>query len=261
MNTPLKTAPIWSLLGVLLCIGLPTQAQLHFDPIGKAPFLRSAGEIGVGSMTTDIETESSEGLQDFSLERDYIYGSVALDLNEIADAIFGLSYQTAEDLIDTDGNHGFSASFGLRAEVYKKNDASIHTYGQLSYFDQTLNKSTGPGFFDNDSNSPSLNSTELSISGLETVVGAVYAYTMGPLTLFGGIEIVPFTRTSSELYTKYELTFTEAVQSTRETNDFDRADPFSGKIGARIAAGSASILADATFSAEETFRLSIAVPF
>jgi hypothetical protein len=202
------------------------------------------GALGLGFFKADYEVPTfGEG----DIERSFLFGSLAYGINDVVDIVVGSAFTfEAEAEGSNNDDTGYMIGGGIRAQVWQKQASAIHAYGQVSYIDEGYGEEpetrTAPAF-------------DMSASGIEILLGALYVHSGDGFKFYGGVELAPYSDLDLDLDVHY-----------RYADDYhfgghERADIFSAKLGAQVDVGSALLQADATFIGEETFRVSVVMPF
>lgn len=215
---------------VVLCLFLSTQAHAFFgiNPSITNNSKNIEGSIFLNLSTIDYEPEGNG--DNFEVERKIIGGNLAFSLNNKVDVfatagyIFDAEYEDTQ--LDSDG--GLHAGGGIRANVYKQGKLSVNVYGQLDYL--IFDKFTSNG-------------TDVELSGFDITGGGIVNYGLTRVvSLWGGIEIIPFSDYESE------------VGSSK--TDFERADFLGIRLGANFGLESWTLRVELAFAGEQALVFS-----
>ena len=244
----------------LLAATIPIRAQLLSDPYEKQEFFGNTVLAGVGTFEAEFEIDLVGGeVQPTVIERDFAFASFSLFGNDYLDfslsgAYIGTSGQQENPFDGTGWTAGLGASAGVPA-----GPVEVHAYGQLGYTDEKYGKEV----FTQDI--PGLGGVrttrELSSAGYELLLGAGLSLRVadGPVTVFGGVELVPWTDMEWQSESVANAN-PELVPLTTFELDLSRADSVSTRAGVVIDVGRGRLHFDASFGGEESLRGYISIP-
>jgi len=241
-------------LTVILAIcgfGRPSHGQLLIDPIGKADPGKVEGMAGAGLFEADYEGNFNRTSTDGEIKRRYLFGGLALGVNDVVDLVLCGAFilQSEIEFFDHDDS-GFIVGGGLRSRVWQRGSSALHAYGQVSYVDEDYGREPILG---------ELANIEESTTGVEVLIGALYATSFDALTLYGGVEIVPYS--DGELDIRVSGAGAADFFDETATIDLEREEIVSIKLGGEVQLGSVRLQADATLIGEQTIRVAAVAPF
>jgi len=174
----------------LMLLSLPAQAQLLINPVG---FLRSGHletEVGAGIAQINYDTEVlTDGDLTRHTDRRYLFAGGALGLTKHIDICAAAAYSFYTGLENGDfDDEGTIYAVGLRALLWTKEQhhqrISVHAYVQGAQIDETyVDQRETDRLFD----------SKAEAEGTELTTGLLLSMKEEGLTLYGGIEVAPYT--------------------------------------------------------------------
>ncbi len=235
---------------VMGALAAPSYGQLLMNPLGGADRGKMEGALGLGFFKADYEFtepgESSEG----DIERSFVFGSLTYGINDLVDIVVGSAFTFKSEIHESSvDDTGYMIGGGIRARVWQKQASAIHAYGQVSYIDEDYGK---------EPETETRYAIDQSASGIELLLGALYVHSGDGFKFYGGAELAPYADLDLNVVYHYGDGYGD---ESEDLGSLERADIFSAKLGAQVDVGSALLQADATFIGEETFRVSVVMPF
>lgn len=225
-------------VGLAVCTA---SAQLVVNPVGKT----DAGkfEAGAALLMSTIEYDGGG-----DINRTMMGGYGAFGINDMFDAYGSAAYSFKSDIDDVDGidGSGFVLSGGVRAKIFVQNQLSVFAYGMLQYWSETYDGKAYGGKF------------SIDISAIELGAGALVAYQVMPeLSVYGGLELMPFSSGESE--TTYNGHHTGDMDD--DDGDVDRDTIFTIRGGATYNMGSYWLRGELAVGGETAFLAGAGVSF